>query len=170
MSSHERLTLIDVATGKRMREIAPKVESRSVMLTPDRRTAVLFGHEHNFREAELRDIATVQRFDLVSGKMLSKFPVNDHFGEAIAIAPDGRTACTGADSGMLSVWDLFTGKVLTSHKLGNALVNAVTISADGELLIAGTTEGLYFWKRSERLAGKAPIQIDEGRSVQAMPA
>jgi WD40 repeat protein len=100
------------------------------------------------------DDNSLRLWDPVSRRCLRT--LTDHGGavHAVAIAPDGRTAVSGA-AGMgqvpyadhtVRVWDLVTGnclRVLTGH---NHWVETVAVSPDGLAAVSGSTDGsLRVW-------------------------
>lgn len=110
----------------------------------------------------------LQRWDLAKGVWLDSLP---HFGKAlrsVAIAPDGKTLLSGAESGDIFVWDAFNRLCLdTLHQ--NSRVTALAFAPAGRVFAsADKTGNLLLWDAiAHRVFRELPAPLP-GISVQSL--
>ena len=76
----------------------------------------------------------------ISGQERQSFTGHNHWVEAVAFSPDGKTIMTGGADGTANLWDL-NGKTLQTINIqsgGGTSVRAVTFSPNGRTLLIGS--------------------------------
>lgn len=61
---------------------------------------------------------------------------------ALAIAPDGRTAASGGEDGIVKLWELSSGQELAGWEAHTAAVTALKFHPDGQTLLSGAADGI----------------------------
>jgi serine/threonine protein kinase/WD40 repeat protein len=120
------LTVIDSATGLRLRDFEPTLGVvRAIALSPDDRVLAVVSGDKVGGEA-------VQFFDVASGKETHHFPGDSEIVTSLTFTPDGNRLIVATDAA-LKLWDVASGKVLLSvpWATGN-----LAFSPDGDRLIA----------------------------------
>ncbi|MBN3873921.1 MAG: hypothetical protein HWQ23_27725, partial [Nostoc sp. JL33] len=74
------------------------------------------------------------------GNLLRTLTGHNSLVNAVAIAPDGKTAVSGSLDKTLKVWDLQTGKEISTLTGHNRSVNAVAIAPDGKTAVSGSLD------------------------------
>jgi len=101
----DRLTLVDVTTGKELRSFADSSAVNAVAFSPDGRTALSGGWTSAYPELlqfllGLENEGTVRLWELATGKRLRSFKGHSGSVHAVAFAPDGRSALSGGYEGI----------------------------------------------------------------------
>ncbi|MEH2001549.1 MAG: hypothetical protein V7L00_22875, partial [Nostoc sp.] len=80
------------------------------------------------------------------GNLLRTLTGHNDSVEAVAIAPDGKTAVSASRDNTLKLWDLQTGKEISTLTGHNDSVEAVAITPDGKTAISGSDDNtLKLW-------------------------
>ncbi len=164
----DRMVVIDSATGKQVREFSTgRQRVVRLRLTPDQRIVVTHGYEFDDGLGLHRQWIT--RWDLASGKLLSKFSLdNKSDGQQFEITPDGSKIVAGAGNvreGTLRFLDIDTGEV--THSLALLSRSILALSPDGKTVVASSVRiggaieqsSLFFWRWTEN-ENAEPIVID----------
>lgn len=148
------LQVRDVATGRIVKTLRP--DTRALALSPDGKTILLA-------------VATgTELWNLENGRLLRRFPDQQHAVEAVAFSPDGKTVAfeslegTGMDPfapGIISVWDISTAKELYRLVGHQSRVSSLVFSADGKLLASGS------WDKTAKL-----WDVSSGQQIRSFPA
>jgi WD40 repeat protein len=107
-----------------------------IAITPDNLTLVSGSRDRG-----------IKLWDLHSGKLKQKFPINSVEIGPIAIGPDGKTIVTGSEGKILRVWNLATGKQLAIFKGHQKLkgyqnsVSSIVISPDSQTVVSTAFSG-----------------------------
>jgi WD40 repeat protein len=106
----DRLTLVEVATGKEFRSFADSSAVNAVAFSPDGRTALSGGWTRAYPELlqfllGLQNEGTVRLWEVATGKQLRSFKGHSGSVHSVAFAPDGRSALSGGYDG-IRLWDL----------------------------------------------------------------
>ena len=96
----------------------------ALAMTPDRRVFVYASQD-----------ATLQVWDLKSGRKLRTLDGHTDFITAVAVTPDGRVAVSASRDATLKLWDLESGIVLASFN-GDGWFCACAFAQDGMIIIA----------------------------------
>jgi WD40 repeat protein len=78
------------------------------------------------------------RFWTLDGRLLRRFPAEDHYPELLAVEPAGRFLVTGSEK--LVLWDA-RGKALARARVSRGTGRALAFSPDGKALYAGDSRG-----------------------------
>lgn len=151
--AHYSERLWDVATGKEVREFAPRpTPIKAVAFTPDGGKLVSLG-----------DPAVLRVHDLKTGTELSVVPAAHHAAlSSLAFSPDGRTVATAGEDGGIRLWEAATGKpVRALPEVRRRAILRVAFAPDGRTLAAGSLQGVRFW---DVATGKYAGQLPAGTS------
>ncbi len=93
--------------------------------------------------AELKGPLLAAEVGLWSSYRQTNFPLRSFTAHSsrvssVAIAPDGRTALSGSESGTLRLWELATGLELRTFTGHSGWVSSVTISVDDRTALSGS--------------------------------
>ncbi|MBD2726652.1 WD40 repeat domain-containing protein [Nostoc sp. FACHB-892] len=121
----------------------------------------LWGRLQSFPQPEIQQIladaaeskSEIPRFRPITaslttpgGNLLRTLTGHNNSVNAVAIAPDGKTAVSGSDDNTLKVWDLHTGKEISTLTGHNDWVRAVAIAPDGKTAVSGSDDNtLKVW-------------------------
>jgi WD40 repeat protein len=95
----------------------------------------------------------------------------------IAVAPDGRTAITGGDDNMVTIWDISGGKIVNRLGGQQKAIQAVVFAPDGQFAVSSGEDGhILLWDiPGQRSLGPLPalthppitglVFIPDGRQV-----
>jgi WD40 repeat protein len=106
----DRLTLVDVTTGRELRSFADSGAVNAVAFSPDGRTALSGGWTSAYPELlqfllGLQNEGTVRLWEVATGKQLRSFKGHSGSVRSVAFAPDGRSALSSGYDG-IRLWDL----------------------------------------------------------------
>jgi WD40 repeat protein len=125
------ITLLDVGTGKELRNIKLGDRFDSIVLSPDGKSLAT-GNSEGF----------VQLWDVMTGRELRQL-ATDLFVDCLAFAPDGKSLAAGArlGDGSVHVWDVASGQELRRFLGHGDEVSGVAFSPDGKVLASASSDG-----------------------------
>ncbi len=127
----ERVVLLDVSSGKRLRALQPTFGGALALIPTRRGDRLLVG---NYKGAQL--------WDTKSGKLLRTFGQNVR---AVAMSSEGSKVLTAShDSAQL--WDAQTGKVLRRFAGHLGGIKTLALSPDGTLVLTVGEDGAWLWE------------------------
>jgi WD40 repeat protein len=142
--------------------IGPDQEGRlyAVAVSPDGTRAAVAGWL-----GRTMNLTVVDLFDLDTGKLLHRFPV-DSTVHALAISSDGRLLAAGLADGGVRVWRLLDGAVQLRDRDYAGTVFGLDFAADGRLAVASFDgelrlydDGLRLVQRKATEAGQRPFRL-----------
>ncbi|MBC8504950.1 MAG: hypothetical protein ISR58_13420 [Anaerolineales bacterium] len=110
----------------------------SVVIAPDGNTAMIGFFDGTIVLWDIYSGAEIRRFightpgDYDPARVVAHSGVND-----LAFSPDGLTAMSGGDDGMVILWDVNKGKEIRSFEGHSGAVRAVAFSPDGHTAVSG---------------------------------
>jgi len=82
--------------------------------------------------------ATIQVWEIETGRLLTTMTGHDQSVMAIAVSPDGKLICSGSSDNTVRLWDLESGRPLHSWAGHKKDISDVAFSPDGELIASGS--------------------------------
>ena len=172
--------LLEVETGREVRQYPVKSLPRGVAVTPDGTHFLLGGSDKTVRLIDLergaevrtvRSALAVWRMSVSPDGRTAAYPNADGFdlwdlstgatrplagptkqGDGPAFTPDGRFLVGGSNDRGLYVWDLATGKLLASRFGHGGTVRSVAVSPDGRTVAtAGVDKLVLVWDLADPL-------------------
>jgi len=136
--------LWNVATGTIVRKFTGHGGSNAVAITPDGKKALSGGgYQYGPPSAHNFDL---RLWDLEGGGMVRALSGHTKDVRCVAIAPDGRTACSGSQDETLRFWNLSNGtaiRTITAHSEG---VRSAVFAPDGRTIVsAGNDKAVKLW-------------------------
>ncbi|MEU0248652.1 helix-turn-helix domain-containing protein [Streptomyces sp. NPDC006235] len=128
----DQVTLLDAATGRKLRTIKPSGGPLSLAFSPDGHTLATAGSSNGY----------VKTWDARTGRLQDSFRVGDNVS-APAFSPDGRTLAASSVRGV-QLWDLATSQ--TRITLPPRSPAAVAFSPDGRTLAVSAGSSVGLWK------------------------
>ncbi|MEJ6482603.1 WD40 repeat domain-containing protein, partial [Nostoc punctiforme UO1] len=164
-SDDNTLKLWNLETGKEISTLTGhNSEVRAVAIAPDGKTAVSGSADKTLKLWDLetgKEIEEIKknpfnyaiyifkrRFNLLKRKEISTLTGHNNSVNAVAIAPDGKTAISGSDDNTLKLWDLHTRKEISTF-IGDSPINCCAFSPDGLTIVAGEPSGRVHFLRLE---------------------
>jgi WD40 repeat protein len=84
--------------------------------------------------------------DVGIGDELRRFEGHSGWVNSVALGPDGQTALSGSDDGLVILWDVETGEAIHRFKGHAGGVNSVALSPDGRTALSGSDDStLILW-------------------------
>jgi WD40 repeat protein len=143
-----RLHLIDVGSGKSVRNLEPAVAASKatynsripgLALTPDGKHVVYRGNSESF--------FTVQ--EVATGKVVRRLPRSTSYSHwsqgSLHVTPNGRFLLESAGDSAVRVWGLASGKLLRELSLPFGSLSQVALSRDGQSVAAGVGHCIHVW-------------------------
>jgi WD40 repeat protein len=124
------VTLCDMTTGKRFRELSLKDSISEWVFTPDSRALAV------------SDAHTVRLFDVSSGKETKAHRKPKGWG--IVFSPDGRKLAVSFGT-CISLLDVETGQLLHSPVGHDWFIRTIQFSPDGKRLVSNTSGDIIVW-------------------------
>lgn len=139
-----KILVCSLTTGKQLHALQTPALVRSLALSADGKTLVSAG-----------DDASVQLWDVATGKAGTKLTGSTDWLLAVALSPDGKTVAAGGFDGKLRLWETATGKKLIEVPVQPAAVanapppeptnvSALTFSPDGKMVLVGGQDALIY--------------------------
>jgi WD40 repeat protein/tRNA A-37 threonylcarbamoyl transferase component Bud32/energy-coupling factor transporter ATP-binding protein EcfA2 len=138
---------------------------RSVVLSPDGRTALSGSADHS-----------LILWDVETGEVLRRFEGHSDVVQSVTFSPDGRTALSGSADHSLILWDLKTGEMMRRFEGHSDIVHSVALSADGRTALSGSGDHtLILWNLEtgeaiRRLEGHSDIVFSVALSPDGQAA
>ncbi|MFN6541439.1 MAG: WD40 repeat domain-containing protein [Nostoc sp. EkiNYC01] len=156
-SDDSTLKVWDLQTGKEISTLTGHNHWVSaVAIAPDGKTAVSGSGDNTLKVWDLqtgKEIEEIKknllkyaiyifklRFNLLKRKEISTLTGHNSGVNAVAIAPDGKTALSGSEDNTLKVWDLQTAKEISTF-IGESSINCCAVSPNGLTIVAGEQSG-----------------------------
>ncbi|MEW5859647.1 MAG: WD40 repeat domain-containing protein [Cyanobacteriota bacterium] len=138
-SADKKVLVWNLKTGKRLQTINPQsTPIRSIALSPNSQILATGGGE--YVDQNTSKDTSIQLWDIKTGKLLGTLEGQTSPISSIAIAPDGQTLVSVADS--IKIWNLRTKQLLHTLPGGSA---SISISPDGQKLVTAA------WDHSVKL-------------------
>jgi WD40 repeat protein len=138
-SNDKKVLVWNLKTGKRLQTINPQsTPIRSIALSPNGQLLATGGGE--YVDQNTSKDTSIQLWDIKTGKLLGTLEGQTSPISSIAIAPDGQTLVSVADS--IKIWNLRTKQLLHTLPGGSA---SISISPDGQKLVTAA------WDHSVKL-------------------
>jgi WD40 repeat protein len=138
-SNDKKVLVWNLKTGKRLQTINPQsTPIRSIALSPNGQLLATGGGE--YVDQNTSKDTSIQLWDIKTGKLLATLEGQTSPISSIAIAPDGQTLVSVADS--IKIWNLRTKQLLHTIPGGSA---SIAISPDGQKLVTAA------WDHSVKL-------------------
>ncbi|MBD1888925.1 WD40 repeat domain-containing protein [Coleofasciculus sp. FACHB-SPT9] len=138
-SNDKKVLVWNLKTGKRLQTINPQsTPIRSIALSPNSQILATGGGE--YVDQNTSTDTSIQLWDIKTGKLLGTLEGQTSPISSIAIAPDGQTLVSVADS--IKIWNLRTKQLLHTIPGGSA---SISISPDGQKLVTAA------WDHSVKL-------------------
>jgi WD40 repeat protein len=109
---------------------------------------------------------TPEMWDVVTGRLLRRFPKQPNSVEAVAFSPDGKVMASESQEGIspfapgvIKLWDVATGKELRRLAGHQNRVSALVFSPDGQWLASGS------WDHTVKL-----WDVGSGQEIRSFPA
>jgi WD40 repeat protein len=125
--------LVDVATGKELRQLAG-ANAGQVAFSSDGKLLATGG----------TDGEGVRLWDIASGKQLRVLKGYEY--GALAFSPDGKALAAAGFLKAVSIWDVTTGKKVKRLAVESADVPCVAFSPDGKFLACGGRPDIWLWE------------------------
>ena len=136
--------LIDVATGKAVREFRTEGGEGSLAFSPDGKTLAVARYDE------------VRLWDTATGKLVHTLDGRAGRVHTVAFGPDGKWVASGHPSRVI-LWDAASGKVLGSKDIPERDVSAkcLAVSPDGKVVAVGDEAGtIRLWATAELSGAK----------------
>jgi len=141
----------DTGSGQTIRLLFGHTEPiRSVIFTPDGRTALSAGWD-----------SSVRVWDLVAGESHLTLEGHSESVNSVEITPDCKAAVSASSDGTIRIWDLRTGKELGVLEGHHGSVHKVVLAPDGRTAVSASDD--YAAKVWDLAAGKL-IRTIEGHA------
>jgi WD40 repeat protein len=156
--SHEApfnsVTLCDMTTGKRLRELSSKERINEWVFLP------------NSRSLAVSDAKTICFFDVPSGKKTKS--LHKSWGGGLVFSSDGRKLAASVGTCIL-LRDVESGKILHSPIGHDWFIRSLQFSRDGKRLVSNTSGDIIVWDvaQSRTLAANRTGQLPRWISVTA---
>jgi WD40 repeat protein len=113
-------------------------------------------------------VTTKQRgfVDAQTGKDFIEVPGHRSGVSALAVMPDGKTACTGGGDGTVRLWEVASGKQVAVLARDVGFARVVAVSPDAKFLAVGSNDALRVWRVRGRKAEL--IWSEKGTTIQAV--
>jgi len=148
----------DISTGSELQRLDPQGSGFGMALSPDGERLLLGEDFKGY-------LGMIELWDVVGGKVLRRFPQQEHPVDCVAFAPDGKTAASESrrgddiDSvGLIKLWDLSTGAELRTLEGHKRRVAAIAFAPDGKTLASGS------WDHSVKL-----WSVATGKEIRSFP-
>jgi WD40 repeat protein len=136
----------DLASGKEVRTLKGPTDSviKSVAFSADGK--ILGSGSSNGRMLGEGSNATIQLWEVASGRELQKLQGHSDSVSSIAFSSDGKRLVSGSFDHSIKVWDLSNGTELSTLKGHASLVACVAFSPDNKIVASGSEdETIRLW-------------------------
>src|SRR5262249_16284397 len=129
------LTVCELATGKRLRELAPTQGILSgLAFTPNGRFLVV------------DEFTRIRLIGVLSGKEIRKLTVPQGSNSTLLFSPDGRTLAAARGSHTINLWDMAADRQLHPIAGHEAAIESIVCWRDGKRLVsADYNRGMIVW-------------------------
>ncbi len=141
------VTLCDLKTGKRLRELSSKENIHQWVFTPDNRSLAV------------SDAETIRFFDVSSGKETKT--LRKPRGGGLVFSLDGRKMATAWGT-CIHLWDAEAGRPLHSLIGHDWFIRTIHFFPDGKRLVSNTSAEMIVWD----VAGSRPLAIHRTGQLQ----
>jgi WD40 repeat protein len=154
-----KLHLVDVETGKSLKELEPAATTTGAAMYASRIPALAVtpdGKKVVYRTMADRFFNMV---DLETGKRVFRWektgPAGFYSSNALAVTPNGRFLVEAGSESSVKVWGLASGKLLRELPGGAGAMQTVAVSRDGKRVASASGNAVYLWDlaTSRRLHG-----------------
>jgi WD40 repeat protein len=153
MEAERTLSTIALGAGTRAVFKAHDHAVKDIAFSPNGTTALSGSCETLDPEGEctqgeliLWSISDSPDANLGIGDELRRFEGHTGWVNSVALGPDGQTALSGSDDGLVILWDIETGEAIHRLKGHAGGVNSVALSPDGRTALSGSDDAtLILW-------------------------
>lgn len=150
------VTLLDVATGKKVRDLTVKGDDGIASIAFSKNGKILALGTSLGNHVVLMDVATGQQFYLQRKEDKDDWRISVL---VLAFSPDGKTLASWDESGTIRLWDVSSRKFLFEITKGNTEhINALVFKDDETLASGGQNGAIVLWRLSLENEIVAPIK------------
>ena len=132
--TYTRVTLWELASGKRLRTIGADHWVQSLAWSPDSTTV-----------AAGTTTKTIEVQDAASGRKLRTLCGHTDFVQAVTWSPDGNRLASRGRDGTARIWDAQSGRLLHALNAGSSYIHVVAWSPDGKRLASSGRRAARIW-------------------------
>jgi WD40 repeat protein len=133
-ATHDRLRLLDAASGKTRTEVSTDISSIiSMAFSPDGKRLAARDQAGPIRVWEVATAGEVLKIDVLRAV--------DYNWTTITYAPDGKCFVAGTAVRPATLWDATTGELVRAMSTAPGTITGLSYSPDGKVLAAGSTNG-----------------------------